>query len=127
MDALNPRTSNRELPRGAMSIREAALFVVVASIAFAYSSWRLSPLCFTLSPVALAIVFWYSLAKRYTTWTQMFLGLAMAVAPVGGVAVGAETLRRLRGASVEQMGPTTVKGKREPVEAYLLKGLSETP
>jgi 4-hydroxybenzoate polyprenyltransferase len=42
-----------------------------------------------LSPVALAIVFWYSLAKRYTTWTQLFLGLAMAVAPVGGwLAVG---------------------------------------
>jgi len=84
MDALNPRTSNRELPRGAMSMREAALFVAVASACFAYSAWRLSPLCFVLSPVALAIVFWYSLAKRYTTWTQMFLGLAMAVAPVGG-------------------------------------------
>src|SRR5436189_4780316 len=42
-----------------------------------------------LSPIALAIVFWYSLAKRYTTWTQLFLGLAMAVAPVGGwLAVG---------------------------------------
>ena len=42
-----------------------------------------------LSPVALAIVFWYSLAKRFTTWTQLFLGLAMAVAPVGGwLAVG---------------------------------------
>ena len=89
MDALNPRTSNRELPRGAMSMREAALFVAVASACFAYSAWRLSPLCFVLSPVALAIVFWYSLAKRYTTWTQMFLGLAMAVAPVGGwLAVG---------------------------------------
>jgi len=84
MDALNPRTSNRELPRGAMSMREAALFVTVASICFCYSAWRLSPLCFLLSPVALAIVFWYSLAKRYTTWTQIFLGLAMAVAPVGG-------------------------------------------
>ena len=84
MDALNPRTSNRELPRGAMSMREAALFVTVTSICFCYSAWRLSPLCFLLSPVALAIVFWYSLAKRYTTWTQMFLGLAMAVAPVGG-------------------------------------------
>ena len=50
---------------------------------------RSNPLCFALSPVALAIVFWYSLAKRYTTWTQLFLGLAMAVAPVGGwLAVG---------------------------------------
>jgi 4-hydroxybenzoate polyprenyltransferase len=89
MDALNPRTSNRELPRGAMSIREATVFVIVASLCFAYAAWRLSPLCFLLSPVALAIVFWYSLAKRYTTWTQMFLGLAMAVAPVGGwLAVG---------------------------------------
>jgi 4-hydroxybenzoate polyprenyltransferase len=88
-DALNPRTSNRELPRGAMSIREATLFVTAASLCFGYAAWRLSPLCFLLSPVALAIVFWYSLAKRYTTWTQMFLGLAMAVAPVGGwLAVG---------------------------------------
>ena len=43
-----------------------------------------SPLCFALSPVALAIVFWYSLAKRFTSYTQLFLGLAMAVAPVGG-------------------------------------------
>src|SRR5687768_10132711 len=83
-DALNPRTANREIPRGLMSIREAAAFVVVASLAFVYSAWRLNPICFALSPVALAIVFWYSLAKRYTTWTQLFLGLAMAVAPVGG-------------------------------------------
>jgi 4-hydroxybenzoate polyprenyltransferase len=89
MDALNPRTSNRELPRGAMSMREAAVFVAVASVCFGYAAWRLSPLCFWLSPLALAVVFWYSLAKRYTAWTQMFLGLAMAVAPVGGwLAVG---------------------------------------
>src|SRR3989475_198470 len=84
LDALNPRTANRELPRGAMSRREAAWFVVFASVIFMGAAWRLSPLCLALSPVALAIVFWYSLAKRYTTWTQMFLGLAMAVAPVGG-------------------------------------------
>src|SRR2546426_4873640 len=84
LDALNPRTANRELPRGAMSRREATLFVVAASLVFVYATWRLSPLCLVLSPVALAIVFWYSLAKRYTTWTQLFLGLAMAVAPVGG-------------------------------------------
>ena len=84
LDALNPRTANREIPTGAMSRRAAAMFVVVSSIVFVTASWQLNPLCFYLSPVALAIVFWYSLAKRYTTWTQLFLGLAMAVAPVGG-------------------------------------------
>jgi 4-hydroxybenzoate polyprenyltransferase len=83
-DALNPRTAGRELPRGAMSTREAATFVAGACLVFALAAWSLNPLCFALSPVALAIVFWYSLAKRFTTWTQLFLGLAMAVAPVGG-------------------------------------------
>ena len=83
-DALNPRTAMRELPRGVMSRREAILFVVVSSAAFVFASWRISPLCAALSPVALGIVFWYSLAKRYTSYTQAFLGLAMAVAPVGG-------------------------------------------
>ncbi len=89
MDALNPRTAMREIPRGAMSRREAVIFVAVSSAAFVFAAWRLNPLCFALSPVALAIVFWYSLAKRFTTWTQLFLGLAMAVAPAGGwLAVG---------------------------------------
>ena len=83
-DALNPRTAMRELPRGVMSVTEATVFVIVASVVFVYAAWRLSPLCALLSPVALAIVFWYSLAKRFTSYTQAFLGLAMAVAPVGG-------------------------------------------
>jgi 4-hydroxybenzoate polyprenyltransferase len=83
-DALNPRTAMREIPRGAMSRAEAIAFVVVSSIVFVFAAWKLSWLCFVLSPVALAIVFWYSLAKRFTTYTQLFLGLAMAVAPVGG-------------------------------------------
>ena len=88
-DARNPRTANRELPRGALTRRDAALFVIISSAVFVAAAWRLSPLCFILSPVALALVFWYSLAKRYTHWTQLFLGLAMAVAPVGGwLAVG---------------------------------------
>jgi 4-hydroxybenzoate polyprenyltransferase len=88
-DALNPRTANREIPRGAMSRLEASAFVAIASAVFIVAAWRLNPICFALSPVALAIVFWYSLAKRFTTYTQLFLGLAMAVAPVGGwLAVG---------------------------------------
>ena len=83
-DALNPRTAMRELPRGAMSVGEARMFVLVSSAAFVFAASRLNTLCLVLAPVALAIVFWYSLAKRYTAYTQLFLGLAMAVAPVGG-------------------------------------------
>ena len=83
-DALNPRTAMRELPRGAMTMREAAAFVILSSVVFVFAAWKLGFLCFVLSPVALAIVFWYSLAKRFTSYTQLFLGLAMAVAPVGG-------------------------------------------
>jgi 4-hydroxybenzoate polyprenyltransferase len=83
-DARNPRTAMRELPRGVMTSREAAIFVAVSSLVFVGVSIKISPLCGVLSPVALAIVFWYSLAKRYTAYTQGFLGLAMAVAPVGG-------------------------------------------
>lgn len=83
-DARNPRTAQRELPRGAMSRREATWFVVVTSVLFVWCAAQLGWVCLVLSPVALAIVFWYSLAKRYTDYTQLFLGLAMAVAPVGG-------------------------------------------
>src|ERR1044071_3931684 len=83
-DALNPRTAMRELPRGAMSRGEAIVFVVTSSLVFLFGAAQLSTLCLALAPVALAIVFWYSLAKRVTAYTQLFLGLAMAVAPVGG-------------------------------------------
>jgi 4-hydroxybenzoate polyprenyltransferase len=89
LDALNPRTANRELPRGVMGVREAVVFVAIASLVFVGAASQLNALCLVLSPVALGIVFWYSLAKRFTSWTQLFLGLAMAVAPVGGwLAVG---------------------------------------
>ena len=83
-DANNPRTASRELPTGRMSATEARLFVVISSGAFLLCAWPLGMVCFLLAPVALAIVFWYSLAKRVTHYTQAFLGLAMAVAPVGG-------------------------------------------
>jgi len=83
-DALNPRTKMRELPRGVMSRVEAIAFVAVSSTVFVYGASRLGTVCLILSPVALVVVFWYSLAKRVTAYTQLFLGLAMAVAPVGG-------------------------------------------
>ena len=83
-DALNPRTAMRELPRGVMSRREAVAFVAVSTGVFLVAAWALGPLPFALAPLALLIVFWYSLAKRFTHYTQLFLGLAMAVAPVGG-------------------------------------------
>lgn len=88
-DARNPRTAMRELPAGRMARGEAIAFVAVMSLLFLASAWMVSPLCFALAPVALAIVFWYSLAKRFTHYAQLFLGLAMAVAPVGGwIAMG---------------------------------------
>ena len=83
-DALNPRTANREIPTGKLTSAQAMAFLVVTSAGFIASTWPLGMVCFALSPVALAIVFWYSLAKRVTSYTQFFLGLAMAVAPVGG-------------------------------------------
>ena len=83
-DALNPRTVMREIPRGALSKGAATMFVIVTAMVFVFAAFQLNRTCGLLSPVALAIVFWYSLAKRFTSYTQAFLGLAMAVAPVGG-------------------------------------------
>ena len=83
-DARNPRTAAREIPRGVISRAQAVAWIVAWSVIFVVAAGQLNPLCLALSPLALAIVFWYSLAKRYTAWTQAFLGLAMAIAPVGG-------------------------------------------
>ena len=90
-DAVNPRTANREIPTGRVSPIEATVFVLLMSLAFIVGASQLSRLCFLLSPVALVVIFWYSLAKRYTWATQLFLGLAVAIAPVGGwLAAGGE-------------------------------------
>jgi 4-hydroxybenzoate polyprenyltransferase len=83
-DALNPRTAMREIPAGRLSRIQAYAFLLITTVAFVAVTYPLGTICFALSPVALAIVFWYSLAKRFTSYTQLFLGLAMAVAPIGG-------------------------------------------
>ena len=83
-DARNPRTRNRELPRGALSPAQAWASIAVAAALFVAASWLLNPLCLLLSPVALAWVLVYSLTKRFTWWPHLWLGLSLAIAPVGG-------------------------------------------
>ncbi len=82
-DALNPRTSAWELPRGAVKVWEAALLTLGASLVFVFAAYRLNFVCFVLSPVALAIIFFYSLTKRFTWTSHLFLGLALSLAPMG--------------------------------------------
>ena len=84
IDALNPRTRSREIPAGVMSVREAALAVMVASIVFVLAAWQLNVLCLALAPVALAWVFSYSYTKRFTRWSHLALGIGLSIAPVGG-------------------------------------------
>ena len=83
-DARNPRTRNRELPRGALTTAQAWISIVVAGTLFLVASGMLNPLCLLLSPVALAWVLVYSLTKRFTWWPHLWLGLSLAIAPVGG-------------------------------------------
>ncbi|HMI58479.1 MAG TPA: UbiA-like polyprenyltransferase, partial [Gemmatimonadaceae bacterium] len=84
IDALNPRTAARELPSGAMSVREASIAVLAASAIFLGAAWMLNPLCFALSPIALGWVLFYSYTKRFTRWAHLALGVGMSIAPVGG-------------------------------------------
>ncbi|MGH7846262.1 MAG: UbiA-like polyprenyltransferase [Candidatus Binatia bacterium] len=82
-DALNPRTRGWELPQGKIKVWEATLLTVLASILFVCAAYQLNWICFVLSPVALAIVFFYSLTKRFTWASHLFLGLALSLAPSG--------------------------------------------
>jgi len=83
-DAENPRTRNRELPRGALSPAQAWISIVAAGALFVLAARGLNRLCLLLSPVALAWVLAYSLSKRFTWWPHLWLGMSLAIAPVGG-------------------------------------------
>lgn len=83
-DARNPRTAGRELPRGALGLTEARVAVGVAALVFVAAAWWLAPLCGWLAPLALGWIFFYSYTKRFTRWSHLVLGLALAIAPVGG-------------------------------------------
>jgi 4-hydroxybenzoate polyprenyltransferase len=84
LDARNPRTRERELPSGRLSVAQAVAAVLAASALFAFAAFRLNALCGWLSPVALGWIFFYSYTKRFTQWSHHVLGLALGIAPVGG-------------------------------------------
>ena len=81
-DRLNPRTRERALPRGSLSMNFAVLFTAVMSALFIFSSWQLNPLCFYLSFPTLAILLSYSYTKRFTTLSHLVLGFAVGCAPL---------------------------------------------
>ncbi len=82
-DRLNPRTASRALPRGIISVGEVWLFTLASAGTFVFAAWMLNPLAFSLSPVALFIIFGYSYTKRFTSLSHLVLGLALGIAPVG--------------------------------------------
>ena len=84
LDALNPRTARRELPAHRMTLGEAWVLVAAMAGLFVVAAWLLNPLCLALSPVALAWVTVYSYSKRFTSLSHLWLGVGMAIAPVGG-------------------------------------------
>lgn len=82
-DSKNPRTASREIPRKIISPDAALVFIILNSLLFMGASYLLNPLCFYLSPVALLVVLGYSYTKRFTALSHLFLGLGLALAPIG--------------------------------------------
>src|SRR5512144_1303568 len=83
IDAENPRTKTRALPRKLVSPGQVIVFIAVSSAVLVFAAYRLNPLCFYLSPLALGVVFLYSYTKRFTFLAHAFLGLAISGAPLG--------------------------------------------
>ncbi|MDA8090737.1 MAG: putative 4-hydroxybenzoate polyprenyltransferase [Nitrospiraceae bacterium] len=83
IDALNPRTSKRELPSGKLGLAEVTVFALMSFALLVFAAWKLNRLCLELSPVAIALVVFYSYTKRFTWASHFFLGLALSLAPLG--------------------------------------------
>jgi len=83
IDAENPRTASRALPAGRVSPAFVVVFVVISCALLVLAAWRLNPLAFALSPIALAVLLGYSYTKRFTAFAHLVLGLALAGAPLG--------------------------------------------
>jgi 4-hydroxybenzoate polyprenyltransferase len=84
IDARNPRTQGRELPSGRLTGSQAWAAVIAAMVVFLLCAWALNPFCAALAPVALIWIATYSYTKRFTDWSHLWLGGALAIAPVGG-------------------------------------------
>src|SRR6202042_3289262 len=80
-DGRNPRTANRALPKGELSLSFAWLFTIVASAVLVIAAWQLNPLALKLSPVALAVLFLYSYTKRFTSLSHFVLGFCLGMSP----------------------------------------------
>ncbi len=83
IDAENPRTASREIPAGKISSRGAVVFVIINAILFIATTITINPLCAYLSPVALAVIMFYSYCKRFTSLAHIVLGISLGIAPVG--------------------------------------------
>ncbi len=82
-DAQNPRTQSRHLPRGLLSRRFVIFLILLSSVGFIFAASQINRLTFILSPLVLALLFFYSLTKRFTHFTQIFLGMSLGAAPMG--------------------------------------------
>src|SRR5579859_5119632 len=80
-DRRNPRTANRALPAGQLSIGFAAAFTICASVLLIIAAWQLNRLALKLSPLALAVLFFYSFTKRFTAWAHFVLGFCLGMSP----------------------------------------------
>lgn len=83
IDADNPRTADREIPAGKVSVTGVAVFVVISAVVLILAARMLNPLCFYLSPIALLVVLGYSYMKRVSAAAHLVLGLGLGIAPVG--------------------------------------------
>ena len=83
IDGLNPRTKDRALPARKSTAKQYWVFLILSSFVFLFSAYMLNSLAFALSPVALGIIFGYSFAKRFTSLSHLWLGVAISIAPVG--------------------------------------------
>ncbi len=83
IDAANPRTAQRHIPAGRVSLTEAWIFVLLSFALLLLAAWKLNPLCLKLAPVALFFLFLYSWCKRFTAYAHIVLGICLAAAPIG--------------------------------------------